>query len=243
MSSTASSSSMSTTSSAAPSPTLNAPLAPGWSVAGPCMILNDASNLNGVRWETVLNTPEHCTAYCNTAPTDDPPHYTYAAVGGNAFGCYCGWDSDYNPVLATRAYDSECNEPCAGDPTKSCGRWDRVQVYTRTPWSPPALPVGWAVESSCAVDNPLRVLESVVVTQLSNNTPSDCASYCQTLGPQYTFAGVEYSNECHCGTGWKGGVVAPSAPTYDCTMPCTGAPTDPNGCGGSWRIQVYKYTA
>lgn len=206
------------------------------------MVLNNASDLNGVRWSIGANTPERCTAYCQTAPTDDPPHYTYAAVGGDATGCYCGFDTDFNPVLARRAYDSECSLSCAGDASKACGRWDRVQVYTRTPWSPPTLPAGWTVESPCAIDNASRVLQSVVVTQLANNTASNCAAYCQSKGSKYTMAGVEYSNECHCGTGWKGGVAAPSAPTYDCTMPCTGNPTDPNGCGGSWRIQVYKYS-
>lgn len=206
------------------------------------MILNNASDLNGVRWSIGNNTPERCTAYCQTAPTDEPPHYTYAAVGGDPTGCYCGFDTDYNRVLARSAYESECNGRCAGDATKSCGRSDRIQVYTRTPPSPPIPPPGWTVESPCSVDNASRVLQSVVVTQLGNNTPANCASYCQSLGTKYTFAGVEYSNECHCGTGWKGGVVPPSAPLYDCSMPCQGDNQDPNGCGGSWRIQVYKYS-
>jgi len=58
---------------------LNATLAPGWQVAGPCMVLNDASNLNGVQWDIPFNTPEACTTYCSTASMDN---YTYAAVGG-----------------------------------------------------------------------------------------------------------------------------------------------------------------
>ena len=71
------------------------------------------------------------------------------------------------------------------------------------------------------VDNALRVLQAVVFTELGDNTTAVCASYCQSLGPQYAFASVEYSVEYHCGTGWKEGVVAPSAPTYDCTCLAT----------------------
>jgi hypothetical protein len=228
------------------SPSLNAPLAPDWRVAGPCMILNNASDLNGVRWSIGTNTPERCTAYCNTAPTDNPPHYTYAAVGGDPTGCYCGFDSDYNQVLSTRAFDDECDASCAGDSSLACGRGDRVQVYTRSPPPTPALPYGWSVASACSVDDASRVLQGDSLFSLSNNTPANCASWCASqtyseggVNKPFTWAGVENGNECHCGHGWKGGVVPPSAPTYDCATPCTGNPTDPDGCGGSWRIQVF----
>lgn len=230
-------------------PSLYAPLAPDWRVAGPCMVLNDASDLNGVQWSILYNTPLACTTYCSTAPTDDPPHYTYAAVGGSpyGYGCYCGFDGDYNQVLARRAYDHECDAGCSGDPSLACGRGDRVQVYTRSPPPTPALPGGWKVVSACSVDSASRVLEGNRLYSLDyNNTPAFCASLCESesysengVDKRYSWAGVENGNECHCGKGWKGGVVPPSAPTYDCATPCTGDQTNPNGCGGSWRIQVF----
>ena len=228
-------------------PSLYAPLAPDWHVAGPCMVLNDASNLNGVQWDIVYNTPKACTTYCSTAPTDDPPHYTYAAVGGAPYGCYCGFDSDYNQVLARRAYDNECDSPCAGDSTLACGRGDRVQVYTLSPPPTPELPYGWSVASACSVDDASRVLDGDRLFSLDyDNTPAYCANLCASTTYSdggkdypYSWAGVENGNECHCGKGWKGGYAPPSAPTYDCATPCTGDPTDPNGCGGSWRIQVF----
>ena len=236
------------TESQSPPPVLYAPLASGWHVAGPCMVLNDASNLNGVQWDIVYNTPEACTTYCSTAPTNYPPQYTYAAVGGAPWGCFCGFDSDYNQVLARRAFDYECDTPCAGDPNLACGRVNRVQVYTRSPPPTPALPYGWSVVSACSVDSASRVLEGDRLFSLSNNSPEYCASLCESKtysengeNKKYTWAGVENGNECHCGKGWKGGYEPPSAPTYDCATPCTGKPTDPNGCGGSWRIQVFKY--
>jgi len=233
-----------------PPPSLYAPLAPGWRVAGPCMVLSDETNLNGMQGQMQYLTPEKCTAYCSTAPTDYPPHFTYAAVGGGPNGpfiCYCGFDSDYNQVLARRAFDYECDNPCPGDYTLACGRPDRVQVYTSSPPPTPKLPYGWKVASACSVDNADRVLEGDRLFSLDyNNTPEYCASLCASTtysengeDKPYTWAGVENGKECHCGKGWKGGYEPPSAPTYDCATPCTGAPTDPNGCGGDWRIQVF----
>jgi len=229
-------------------PSVWAALAPGWRVAGPCMVLNDESNLNGVQWSILHNTPEACTTYCSTAPTDDPPHYTFAAVGGSPYGdgCYCGFDSDYNQVLARRAYIHECDAPCSGDSNLACGRGDRVQVYTRSPDPTPTLS-GWSVVSDCSVDTAERVLEGNNLFSLMNNSPAFCTTFCEHttysengVDKRYTWAGVENGDECHCGTGWKGGVVPPSAPRYDCATPCVENPTDPNGCGGSWRIQVFK---
>ena len=224
-------------------PSLDAPLAPGWRVAGPCMIKNNATRLNGIQWSAGLNSPEFCTNYC-ADPYDDPPYY-YAAVGGSAYadGCTCGLIDQYNPVLATLAYDDECNVPCSHDPDLACGREDRVQLYTRAP--PPTVPL-WRVASPCSVDNASRVLENVRVFGLPDNSPWVCTSVCGSttysengMDKRYTWAGVENGNECHCGSGWKDGVEPPSAPTYECATPCTGNPTDPNGCGGSWRIQVF----
>ena len=222
-------------------PSLNAPLAPGWRVAGPCMVKNNATKLNGIQWFIGYNTPEACTTYCGN-PNDDPPHM-YAAVGVYPEGCACGLIDEYNQVLATRAYDDECNMPCPHDPDLACGRGDRVQLYTR---APPPTPRLWKLASACSVDNASRVLDNVRVFGLPDNSPSACTSLCGSttysengVDKRYTWAGVENGNECHCGKGWKDGVEPPSAPTYECATPCTGDPTDPNGCGGSWRIQVF----
>ncbi|KAI0291644.1 WSC-domain-containing protein [Multifurca ochricompacta] len=98
----------------------------------------------------------------------------------------------------------------------------------------PVIPLNWTTQYACAVDVPSRVLANVVTTQYTDNTPGSCVQRCDAAG--YTWAGVEYSNECHCGTGLVG--TPASAPVSDCNMACTG---DPNlSCGGSWRIQIYK---
>ena len=99
----------------------------------------------------------------------------------------------------------------------------------------PFIPLGWTTVYPCAVDVPSRVLAHVVTTQYTDNTPASCIERCDAAN--YTYAGVEYSNECHCGTGLKSESAGPfAAPLSECNMACTG---DPDlSCGGSFRIQV-----
>ncbi|KAI0692180.1 hypothetical protein C8T65DRAFT_78211 [Cerioporus squamosus] len=107
---------------------------------------------------------------------------------------------------------------------------------------PPPLPLNWTTVLPCATDTPARVLTGVSTHLLAaNNTPAACIELCDALAPgDYTYAGVEYANECHCGTGLVSPAPQP-APAAECDMGCTG---DPDlSCGGSWRIQIYKSPA
>lgn len=61
-----------------------------------------------------------------------------------------------------------------------------------------------SVKYNCAVDDGSRVLANAQVTQLANNSPAVCAAHCAAGG--YRYAGVEYGNECQCGTGYRNGV-------------------------------------
>ena len=97
----------------------------------------------------------------------------------------------------------------------------------------PAIPLNWISLSLCAVDNPARILANDITTQFANNTPAACVASCAAQG--FGYAGVEFGNECHCGSGIQGGPIQ-TAPLTDCNIACTG-----NGslsCGGAWRIQV-----
>ena len=97
------------------------------------------------------------------------------------------------------------------------------------------LPDDWSVAIPCAVDNPNRVLADVVVSYLPNNDPYVCVSECIAQG--YAYAGVEYGDECYCGTGYVGGATPPSANISDCDILCAGSYY--YYCGGSWRMQIY----
>ncbi len=102
-------------------------------------------------------------------------------------------------------------------------------------FSPPPIPLNWTAVLPCASDTPARVLTNVRTHTLANNTPAACIALCAAAPSptEYTYAGVEYADECHCGTGLASPEAAPAA---ECDMPCAG---DADlACGGPWRIQV-----
>ncbi|KAI0721948.1 hypothetical protein C8T65DRAFT_692089 [Cerioporus squamosus] len=101
----------------------------------------------------------------------------------------------------------------------------------------PFIPLNWTTLSACAVDNADRIIADDVTTQTTDNTPASCIESCAALG--FGYAGVEFGNECHCGTGLDDAVE--SAPGSDCNVACVGDGT--LSCGGSWRIQVYTFPA
>ncbi|OSC96386.1 WSC-domain-containing protein [Trametes coccinea BRFM310] len=99
------------------------------------------------------------------------------------------------------------------------------------------IPLNWTTVSTCAIDNPARIIAGDITTQATANTPAACVESCAAQG--FGYAGVEFGNECHCGSGLVG--TLQNAPASDCNMACSG-----NGnfsCGGAWRIQVYSFPA
>ncbi|KAI0084825.1 hypothetical protein BDY19DRAFT_969428 [Irpex rosettiformis] len=98
------------------------------------------------------------------------------------------------------------------------------------------LPNNWVTAVPCAVDNADRVLTNTIVTYLQSNTPYRCPEACAKKGYQY--AGVEYGDECYCGTGYTGGVKPQAADPSECSMTCPGSYYF--SCGGSWRMQIFK---
>ena len=91
---------------------------------------------------------------------------------------------------------------------------------------------------ACAVDTPTRVLADDVTTQNANPWVPACINQCAAEG--YHYAGVEYGDECYCGTGYAGGVAPPVANTSDCNIPCAGDYS--HACGGSWRMEIFTFT-
>ncbi|PIL37663.1 hypothetical protein GSI_01357 [Ganoderma sinense ZZ0214-1] len=105
-------------------------------------------------------------------------------------------------------------------------------------FDPPTIPLGWTTAYPCAVDDASRILaKDSGAAAYTDNTPASCIERCDAAN--YTYAGVEYSGECHCGTGLVS--IPQAAPTTDCNMTCTG--NSSLSCGGAWRIQIYKSLA
>merc|ERR550519_2537801 len=94
-------------------------------------------------------------------------------------------------------------------------------------------PEGFHWNGQCVADTRARLLR-VELEASDENSPSSCMSRCASLG--YSYAGVEYGDECFCGN------TPPLASTIveseECDEPCTG---DASAiCGGSWNMNVYK---
>lgn len=89
---------------------------------------------------------------------------------------------------------------------------------------------GWSYDG-CAIDNlnsrtfPIRFADNTM-------TIEKCIDLCVSEGQ--TYAGLEYSNECYCGTS-----IAPARKgNHKCMMPCVG--NENQICGGAQRLSVYK---
>ncbi|KAH9884963.1 hypothetical protein C8Q73DRAFT_660561 [Cubamyces lactineus] len=110
-------------------------------------------------------------------------------------------------------------------------------IHGARAFAPQTIPLNWTTLAACAIDNPARILAGDITTQVANNTAAQCVASCAAAG--FGYAGVEFGNECHCGTG----LVAPleDAPATDCNTPCAG--NSSFACGGAWRIQVYSFPA
>ncbi|GJE88413.1 WSC-domain-containing protein [Phanerochaete sordida] len=211
-----------TTSSSTPTPTPPPPLPDGWTLASACAQDSSSRILSSdVSANLPNNTPNNCIAHCQALG------YVYAGVEyGNQCRCGTGFSAAPSPIDP-----SNCHKACSGDAQQTCGGSYAIQLYQGPAVTEP-LPAGWTVAAACAVDNASRVIVKDKVTILPNNTPATCIQHCISAGS--TYAGVEYGDECHCGTGYAEDA---GAPTTDCSKSCPGNPA--LTCGGSWRIQIY----
>ena len=94
------------------------------------------------------------------------------------------------------------------------------------------LPGSWSYYGCYSDSVSARVLSGASYSDDSAMTDESCVNYCNSKG--YSFAGVEYAQECYCGYG-----LASSSTSYagDCTMACTGDSTEP--CGAGDRLSVF----
>ncbi|KAF8467322.1 hypothetical protein BDZ91DRAFT_771969 [Kalaharituber pfeilii] len=89
--------------------------------------------------------------------------------------------------------------------------------------------LGWSYDG-CALDD-LNSRTLGMRTAANDMTVEKCINYCISKGQ--TYAGLEYSNECYCGTS-----IAPDRKgDYKCMIPCKGDPSQ--YCGDARRLSVY----
>ncbi|KAG0648748.1 WSC domain-containing [Hyphodiscus hymeniophilus] len=98
-------------------------------------------------------------------------------------------------------------------------------------YSPP--PVGPYVYYGCMTESTVSRSLNLATTTNATMTPEFCAMFCSSRG--YPVMGVEFADECYCGTYPAGDST--TAPQNECDMECAG---DANQvCGGPDRLNVY----
>ncbi|KAJ4297155.1 hypothetical protein N0V88_004073 [Collariella sp. IMI 366227] len=184
-------------------------------------------------------TVAKCTAACRAA------NYVLAGVeyGGE---CYCGNKISNGATPATSGCDMTCN----GNSGEFCGGGNRLNVYnfeggynpTATssagpgPTGEPAGPSQPEVVDNydwygCRTEATAGRALAAATFASDDMTLEACRAYCSA----YTFFGVEYARECYCGNTFSAGSVA--APVADCSMTCSGNPSQL--CGAGNRLSVY----
>ncbi|KAG5794442.1 hypothetical protein H9Q69_006488 [Fusarium xylarioides] len=180
-------------------------------------------------------TVEKCVAECKGNG------FRYAGL--KYYGvCYCG-----STVGGIQLPDSQCNYPCTGDQTETCGSDNAFSI-----WQDPTFKLtnlGGVVTqlqgivqsiagykpNGCYTDNSSkgRALTWPMDIDGSQMTPTSCLTACADQG--FPFAGLEYGGECYCGNVLANDTV--KADVGDCNVPCNGDKT--LLCGGPSRLSVY----
>lgn len=176
---------------------------------------------------------------------------TCSASGFNLAGteysneCYC--DNGLVNAATRATADGECNMACAGDTDHACGGPNRISLYAATSTFP-VYPVPTAKTTDlpgsyqyagCFAEPPgaARVWPYQIIDEI-NMSVDKCLSQCGLFG--YAAASLQYQSECWCGDPEmleaNGGTVAPDE---DCSLPCTGSPTEL--CGGVRRFNLYTW--
>ncbi|EKM57698.1 uncharacterized protein PHACADRAFT_251488 [Phanerochaete carnosa HHB-10118-sp] len=95
---------------------------------------------------------------------------------------------------------------------------------------------GWTDVGCIAEGTNGRALTGASTTS-PNMTVNFCAGFCGSKG--YTYAGVEFGDECYCGSSFSNGANGSVTNWYDCSTPCAGNP-EYEKCGGPQRLELLK---
>jgi hypothetical protein len=170
-------------------------------------------------------TVEKCVAECKGNG------YRYAGLVYYGV-CYCG-----QTVNGPEAEESQCNLPCNGNQTQTCGGNGIFSVYS-DPTFEPIEDVTiedydhlgcWTDDSS--MGRALTYRQDKV--DGATLTTEKCLLACRDGG--FPFAGTEFGGECYCGVVIGNDTYA--APASECDIPCNG--NSAQSCGGRGRLNLY----
>ncbi|KDR79574.1 hypothetical protein GALMADRAFT_223731 [Galerina marginata CBS 339.88] len=217
---------------------------PGWSLAG---CYTDRAGARTLKTASFVNTtgmtPSMCIKFCSD-PNNFEPSNGYAGVEYEQ--AYC---DGVVQLTANLTDPSECNLPCKGDTTLTCGGSNRISIFTNGTPSPKIPTTAISQQRSDGLLLPLwqyvgcysdsgasRSLERLAGSVDVNL----CGTICQNTFPSATtlFAGNEYGQECWCGTSVAS--TAQRLPDLACeSMGCFGI--NDLACGGEFIMSLYQY--
>ncbi|KAI9436641.1 WSC domain-containing protein [Lactarius indigo] len=173
-------------------------------------------------------TVENCARFC------DSGNYIYAGVEDGK-DCHCG---NITTVGATSAPPGDCNSPCVGDISETCGGTDHLNLYWSGATPPPQPTFVQAVNRwyyvGCFNDsNDARVLTVQKPVGQHNNSVERCTDACKEGG--YSLAGVEFAQQCWCDNNINNGGT--QIDTKNCMLACSGNSSEI--CGGANSLVMY----
>ncbi|PWW73981.1 WSC-domain-containing protein [Tuber magnatum] len=184
----------------------------------------DPRALNGGRLISGSMTVTKCQAFCIDR------NLTLSGLeAGNE--CYCGTALQSHSTLGFTG----CNTACSGNSSQTCGGSSRLSVYNYTLTEPPVVAHVAAVETyitqGCYTDD---ALSGFSFTNSTGMTVELCVGACRERNS--TYAGLEFGEQCHCGT-----TVASSASRLsnaECDVPCKGNVHE--YCGAGNKLSLYR---
>ncbi|KAH8886192.1 WSC-domain-containing protein [Thozetella sp. PMI_491] len=194
---------------------------------------SDSSSINTMRtkaYDNSFNTIELCTQTCSKLGYQ---------LAGLEYGSQCFCDNSISGS-AYAALDMACFKPCAGNANQTCGDGSRMSIYASGTVTQRPLPINVAsvlqgnyTYAACYSDSSSsRSLSAIHYSSSSSMTVESCASYCSG----YEYFGVEYSNECYCGSYFSN--ITSLIGDASCYAMCSG--NELEVCGGPSALSVYK---
>ncbi|KAI8608903.1 WSC domain-containing protein [Chytriomyces sp. MP71] len=147
------------------------------------------------------------------------------ALGGAEFTsqCFC-----FNSLPPKQLSANQCNMPCSGDASQTCGgSWAMTVVSNGSVPPPPQVIIVGCFQDSASLQ------ASSKQVSLNSVTPENCLNACVSAG--YTFGGAEYSSQCFCFNSLPSKQLA----SNQCNMQCSGDASQV--CGGSWAMTVASH--
>ncbi|KAH9485995.1 WSC domain-containing protein [Psilocybe cubensis] len=209
---------------------------PGWTFVG--CFTDAAPATRTLQEHTITNpgmTPLLCTEFCGNFTT--PLNFA-----GTEFTdeCFC----DFNiQGTAVKVNDTLCNFPCGGDSTLTCGGASLISIFQNNNTGVGPLPTNKAKVGNFTFDGCFKDVDGTDTRTLLESftvqggvTIEGCTGTCLANG--FTFAGLEFGEECWCGNGFNLPLANITAPLGDCSRACEANPTEL--CGAANRLSVYS---